>query len=578
MELQAKGRDKMKKQKEILENGIIVFLPLALFAIWVLTCWDLNYQVHDDRYMMEFVSGKFLGHGDAHLVYTKYLLGMFLLFLYNNWQGHDWYATMLFVIQFVTIAVLTWYLIRGWEKRLHKILTIVFFYAFFILCWINEVTCFTYTTVAALVSAAILVVFTVSRDRIGDDMVLLLLCLISYNLRSDVFFMVLPFCGIVWTYKMIRHKKKRYIGFLLAMGAVLIMSYGIDCLAYSDSGWSEYRVYNKARTLYYDYYLDEMVVYENYKDVYEELGISENGCEILEAYDLSLYDEELYEKIPQLVSRYRQSKGWTDKLFASVKNVLQDGLLESKMMTLVSIFFWAVAAVYTVIKRDKKGCIIGGCFGLLHILLWMYLGYRGRILPRVSHSMLLIQVITPWIVIFYVWKQKREERKVEERSSVLWKRAGILVLGVACIGVSLYDVRLSQKLMVKNSKEAAYGDQYIIEEYCNRHPDNFYFLDVFSVVECKYTFHFENGNVYDNFLSLGDWFGNSPIYKEKLKIEKIDSVRDAVLHNDTVYVIGIEGKSLDFIKGITEKGVSIKPVDYLDGGMDNYVVYAIKEM
>ena len=60
------------EKNHVLENVIVVLLPLAVFAIWVLTCWDLNYQVHDDRYMMEFVSGKFLGHSDAHLVYIKY--------------------------------------------------------------------------------------------------------------------------------------------------------------------------------------------------------------------------------------------------------------------------------------------------------------------------------------------------------------------------------------------------------------------------------------------------------------------------------------------------------------------------
>lgn len=569
----------MKKTShaKYLENMIIVGVPLLLFIIWTLTCWDLNYQVHDDRYMMEFVSGKFLGHGDAHLVYMKYLLGMFLLFLYNTWQGHDWYATMLFVIQFATIAVLTWYLIRGWKKRFHKIVTIIVFYVFFILCWINEITCFTYTTVAALASATILVVFALSRDCIRDYVILLVLCFLSYNLRSDVFFMVLPFCGIVWGYKMVKYKKRSYVAFLLSLGVVLAMSYGVECMAYSDSGWSDYKKYNHARTLYYDYYIDEMVVYDNYKEVYEELGISENGCKILESYDLSLYDEELYEKIPELAKYYQSPKGLVERLVDGVKNVLQDGLLESKMMTLVSAFFWGIAVVYIIMKKNKAGGILGGLFCLGHIILWMYLGYRGRILPRVSHSMLLIQIVTPLVVTFYVWQQQREEEKAQNSLPGLCKKMGICAFILVCVGVALYDVRLSQKLIVKNAKEADYRDQYIIEEYCNAHPNNFYFLDVFSVVECKYTFAFHNDNEYENFLSLGDWFGNSPIYKEKLKKEKIASVRDAVLHDDTVYVIGIEGKSLDFMKGITEKNVSIEPVDDLDGGMDDYVVYAIKE-
>ena len=98
------------------------------------------------------------------------------------------------------------------------------------------------------------------------------------------------------------------------------------------------------------------------------------------------------------------------------------------------------------------------------------------------------------------------------------------------------------------------------------------------MVECKYTFDYDNKNEYENFVSLGDWFGNSPIYKKKLQIENIDSVRQAVLENENVYVIGIVGKDLGFISGITDKDVTIESVDFLDGGMDDYVVYQVKSM
>ena len=96
------------------------------------------------------------------------------------------------------------------------------------------------------------------------------------------------------------------------------------------------------------------------------------------------------------------------------------------------------------------------------------------------------------------------------------------------------------------------------------------------MVECKYTYTFHNPNTYENFLSLGDWFGNSPIYKEKLKLEQINSVRDAVLHNKNVYIIGIKGRDLSYITGITNERLELKAVDDLTGGNDEYVVYKIK--
>ena len=173
------------EKNHVLENVIVVLLPLAVFAIWVLTCWDLNYQVHDDRYMMEFVSGKFLGHSDAHLVYIKYLFGLFLKFMYTTWTGIDWYGTFLFVIQFATIGIINWYLVCRQKKLRWKVVTVAVFYSFFCLCWLNEVTCFTYTTVAALVGAAILVVFALAKDWLQDFVIVILLCLCCFNLRAD---------------------------------------------------------------------------------------------------------------------------------------------------------------------------------------------------------------------------------------------------------------------------------------------------------------------------------------------------------------------------------------------------------
>ncbi len=561
------------EKKCLLENGILVIFPLVLFAVWVLTCWDLNYQVHDDRYMMEFVSGKFLGHPDAHLVYIKYLFGLLLKFMYTTWTGIDWYGTFLFVIQFVTIGIMNWYLLCRQKKLIWKVVTVAMFYGFFFLCWLNEVTCFTYTTVAALVGAAILIVFALGKDQVRDFVIVILLCLCCFNLRTDVFFMVLPFAGVLWLYKFIRTKDKRYVQFLIGLGVALAVCFGLDQYAYKDQEWNDYRNYNQARTLFYDYYYDDMVEYENYKDIYEKIGLTKNECEILESYDLSLYDDVLYEKVKELPKYYTDHNSIFNKVSKGFKTVVTDGLLESKVMAIVSILFWGIAILLARISGDKKIILIEAVYIVCHIILWEYLGCRGRILPRVAHSMLLIQMINPCICGFLAWGN-RNPQIVKKRGKIVTK-IGLAGCGAILVCVCFYDVLHAQKLMNKNHREAEWGDQYIIEDYCNKNTDNFYFLDVFSVVECKYTYRFHNPNTYENFLSLGDWFGNSPIYKEKLKLEQIDSVRDAVLQDDNVYIIGIKGKDLSYITRITKDKIELKEVDYLNGGMDDYVVYQV---
>ncbi|MBQ5560811.1 MAG: hypothetical protein IIT46_13715 [Lachnospiraceae bacterium] len=560
------------KKQNYLFNSILVFVPLIAFVIWIIKCWSINYQVHDDRYMMEFLSGKFNGENDAHLVYIKYPLAIILKELYILFPHHDWYAASMIGIQFLMIAILSWCIISIFSKKVTRILALVGFYSVLILCWINEITKFTYSTVAAFVGVTIIVLYSWKNEKIVKYFLICALCFLAFNLRSDLFLMVLPVCGVLWIRKMIvdKEERKKQLLFLLGVVIVLMGSYICNFMAYSGDDWEKYIEYNKARTIVYDYAYEDLVVYEDNRDMYNRLNISENDCAILKSYDLYLCDNELIDKMGDIAKSYNNPRTLGKRFKDMIIFIIKDGLLESKMMTLVSGIFWLLAVSILAVKKRKKELWICGIFVLIQLVLWMYLGFNGRILPRVSHSMLLMQIVTPMIGL-YIGLDESDNVLMKSNT---WKIVSIgLVVAILC--VSIYDVKLCKRLIWRNQVEADYQDQYIIENYCNSHQNNFYFLDVFSVVECKYIFDFHNENSYENFLSLGDWFSNSPHYKSKLEKEKISSVKDAVLHDENVYLIGIKDKNLDFIKSITDENVTIKEVDYLDGGMDDYVVYKV---
>lgn len=65
------------KKNHLWKDIGIVTVPFLIFFLWLANCWHIVYQIHDDRYMMEFLSGKFLGYSDAHLIYIKYPLAVF---------------------------------------------------------------------------------------------------------------------------------------------------------------------------------------------------------------------------------------------------------------------------------------------------------------------------------------------------------------------------------------------------------------------------------------------------------------------------------------------------------------------
>ena len=518
----------MENKKNWWINILVVLVPLLLFMIWVFTKWYITYQVHDDRYMMECLSGKFLGYSDAHLVYIKYPLAFLIQCFYKLFPSHDWYAVVMVMTQFAMIGINTYYIVRKQDGIAKKILSQVVFYSLFLLCWLNEVTRFTYSTVAAFVGVTVIVVYVLGEDRIRDFALLLVLCFISFNMRTDLFLMVIPICGIIWIYKMIYQKenRKKQLVFLGCLVGVIAVSIGWNHLAYSSDGWSNYVKYNKARTEVFDYAYDDLIDYDQNIEMYEELGISREQCAVLKSYDLYLYDKELIELVDDIASAYQNPRSVANRIKNAIGVVVKDGLLESKMMALVSFAFWGMAGFCIIYYRDRKHAILAAFFACVHAILWFYLGYKDRILPRVSHSMLLMQIVTPLVCMYYVMIQNRAK---EIKNNSIWRKVGYVGLIAIILAVSAYDVKLSGKMIRRNQSEEESMDQYIIEEYCNSHPGNFYFLDVFSVVECKYVFDFNNPNTYENFLSLGDWFSNSPIYPAKLEKEGIESVKDAVL-------------------------------------------------
>lgn len=563
-----------KKRKELLKDLLIVGVPIVAFAFWILTKWSITYQVHDDRFMMEFLSGKFLRHSDAHLIYIKYLLSVLLMLPYKLFPGHDWYATEMLFVQFISIAIITWYIVRKQKKVLHKLLSQAGFYSVFILCWVNEVACFTYTTVAVLVGVTIIVVYVLGEQRKRDFVLILLLCFVTYNLRTDLFLMVLPVCGILWIDNLFQGKKKFQI--MLVVGLVVVVggSWLGNRIAYHSNGWSEYITYNKDRTNVYDFYFEDMFAdgkYEENQETFERLGIDEKQWWIIKSYDLYLCNQELYDKMDDIAAAYENPRTLGEKLKSTTINVLSQGLLKSKMMTLVSAVLWLLVLFTIIYLKDKRVLLIAICFAIIHLLLWGYLGYKGRILPRVSHSMLLLQIVTPLVCLYFLWSGLQKEKMSEMQRKVVW----IGMLSIVAV-ISLLAIKTTKKTKNNIELESYYVDQYVIEEYCESQPDKFFFLDVFSVEECKYFYDFNNANVYENFISLGDWYGNSPLAVEKLKREHIDNVQETVKNDSRIRIIGKEERNLRYIEDILGKEYSLVEEERLDGVQHDYIVYRVE--
>ncbi len=559
---------KTNKLKDNILDFLLAFIPMLLLFSWILFFWKITYSLHDDNYMISFASGKYLGHPDAHLIYIKYPLSYLLSYLYTAVPSIDWYGCMLITYNMISLFFITFYFIKKQNTLIKKIIVDVAIYIILLSGWFSELVSFTYTTTAALLGVAMLVIFTLSSNRFIEQLLTLFLAFICYNLRSEIFIMLLPFCGIIWLYKFLTSKRKEHLFFLISLFIIIGCSFTINTLAYSTKDWKDYLEYNENRTLVYDYYYDNGVFdYEQNKELYNKLNLTKTECEVMHNYDLSLYDSELYHIVEILPNHFKLNI----PLLSKIKKGYT-AITDFKTFMFISILLWTFA--FLLVLRNKTKDILITMFGfiLFDIILWSYLIFRGRLLSRVVCSMILVQLFSA--LLFIIMSTERKENILSVLSQKK-KHCLLYITMLILAGLSLFDLQTIRMQWHKNNREASYQDITYIENYCNAHPENNYFIDPEAICERKDNFQLTFNNDYENYIILGDWFGNSPLYNQKLEAEGIKSVKEAVYSSSNSFVIVRSAKDATYIADASHSGATLKVIDTIKGGRNGFTVYKL---
>lgn len=556
----------MNAKKNIKIDMVLTFGSLFVLGMLFILKGTILYETPDDQYIMAFLSGKFLGYPDPHAVYIKYPLAYFITQMYRGFPGIDWYATTMMIVQLLSIGWILRYLLRKQDSLVHKLICMGIFYSVFLTCWINDLLSFTYTTTAAMAAVAGVIIYGLGEDRIRDFVGVVFFCVIAYNLRSAIFLMILPICGILWMDKVIAKKQVKKQCILVGVLVIGIAgSWCGDRIAYGGGDWQNYIAYNEARTELYDYHQDVFEDYGSYQDKYDQLGLTKTDSEIYVSKNLAIRDSELFDKIEDLAGIAVEPVSIKMRLKSAVGKILKNGFLENKTMTLISGIMWMIAIGLSLVYKDKRIFVLEIVFLAMHVILWLYLGYMGRILTRVAHSMLLLQMATAVIC------QYEAMAKIEKM-----KYLKVIYAGEILVSIMLAVVAYQSASKINHMNQAKISSQAYnqVEQYCSEHSENFYFADVASLAGCSYQYQFFNKNEYANFLFLGDWFANSPLYTEKLRNESISSVRDAILNNENVYVIAKETENLEYMKSISRENASLVEIEQLAIG-EGYGIYQL---
>ena len=156
-----------------------------------------------------------------------------------------------------------------------------------------------------------------------------------------------------------------------------------------------------------------------------------------------------------------------------------------------------------------------------------------------------------------------------------------IIFGIGCLTLIIFCGSYVPQNIKKHresfcEKEQQYKRYRDLMEYAQKHDTNFYFGDVATFVPYTEKMFADVDNTLSNIDIMGGWLSKSPLTVQKLSAFGIDSMEEAVLNKDNVYIIVTAGESNDYprlaewLKAYYDfrgKNITVNQVDniYTDG-------------
>lgn len=556
---------------------LLALLITAVYFVFVYGRLPFLYDINDDVAMRNVAAGAITGSPDAHLIFVKYVMGLLISGLYWALPGWDWYGIIMVGIVLFCLTVI---LYRGLvEKRapLWKVFYIVAALLLFTCIGLRHMVIFQWTVTAAFAGVSGIFLFYTSKteDRFqnlceeGVSAFLLLLCL---SIRDSVFLMVLPVAALCfwWKYGSFQWKKLRggkwpfglrHWGILLALVLGTIAILGTEKLAYSAPEWKEFLSYNSDRSTIMDYY--GLKNYEDNKDFYESLGLSPEEVENLQRYSLYLCDDLYSEKMHELAENAREEYNHQytpkERLVMGMKKVLEH-LTDTFYAPLNILSYLSVVMVLALgMWKDRRQFALAFLINGVLALFWIYLGYRGRIVERVSYGMFLLQFMSMLAVGWNILRSDRMEKaesvqegeNAVERSVPKAKRVRVLAglaSSLSCLLLLFGAWKEWNSVKETVGWRSSYNQQFLeINDYMADHMENVYFMTTFSIETYTDNFTIRRDFDFTNLLSVGGWHTFSPLENEKDKKLGISDPKRDIVEKENVYVISLENVNLRYM-------------------------------
>ena len=575
---------------------LAVLITIAYF-IFVYRMIPLYYEINDDVAMRNVAAGVITGEPDAHLIFVKYILGLFISGMYRFFPGWDWYGIVMIGIMLFSAAVILYRGLVEEKTFFWKFIYTVITLSLFTCVGLKHIVAFQWTMVAAFAGAAGIFLFYTSKSKNtfqnlceeGVSVFLLLLCL---SVRDSVFMMVLPAAALCFWFKYGSFQWKkfragkwpfglRHGGVLLSLVLGVIVILGVEKFAYHSSEWQEFLAYNSDRSMIMDYY--GLKNYEDDQEFYESLGLSPEEVEDLQRYSLylceNLYSETMHELAVNAEKEYNQQYSVKMRFIMGAKKVLEH-LVNELYAPLNYLSYLSVVIVLALtLWKQRRQFVLAFLINVVLALLWAYLGFRGRIVERVCYGMFLLQFISMLAVGWNIL----DEIKLGKSKIAGYGLKGVSV--VCCLLILPVAINEWKEVEGTANWRSSYNEEFLgVNQYMAEHMENVYFMTTFSIETYTDNFICRRDFAFSNLLSIGGWHTFSPLENEKCRKLGITDSKTDIVKKDNVFVISLENVNLRYMDRYytSEYGddyLGRELVDTLDYGERVFEVYdfSVKE-
>lgn len=517
-------------------------------------------ELNDDALIQAFSSGAFTGVPETHNIQMLFPGSLLLSLLYRLAGGIPWYGLLLLFLQALCVLLVLRQVFFRIRKGSDRVAAMILASGLFLTALYPHFLFLTYTFTAGMLSAtAVLLILNdgdgegarsekrkVAEREPNNRQLAIILVVIAFCLRSELLLLTFPFVLLAFLFRVDRFRRENGTGkgFLL-YGRILLWMMGLmavcflsDQIAYSRKDWREFRALFDARTRLYDF--ERIPSYQEDRNFYRKIGLEETDVTLLQNYNFALdpkIDAEKMRLVAEEANRMeakmhppasRLKKAVSIYVWRLHHFVLPVSFRDSNTdMPYLAIVLLLYLLVFLIMHRTGVLWKLALLF-LCRSTLWTYMIYNGRIMNRVMHSLLLVELF--FLIGMVLPELGKEWDAGKKRLSV----AGFIVLVAASF---LFIPGQMQNVSGEVRKREEFNRPYEKMLASLEQKRGFTFIDVYSSVDYTVKALGKQSLLKPTKETLaGGWAAKSPLYEKKLRHFGIRNMEEGLLQENVTFL------------------------------------------